>query len=206
MKKIKTISKCFVCGREMKNNISRHLRNHDLSAREHATKFFNEVELFRASQRFQAKVEKSDGCWIWQGARAGGSLKYGIIAFHRKTVNAHRLSWILAFGEIPKGMMVLHRCDVPLCVNPEHLFLGTAMDNIRDMIAKGRNALGAALKHPSQVGEGNHQAKLSEETVRRIKERGLLGATPSQIFTEFGIPKANAWAILRGKSWKHVSV
>ncbi len=87
--------------------------------------------------RFWTHVDKSGDCWIWTGARY--ALGYG--AFGPKgtgAMGAHRYSWILAHGEIPTGMLVLHKCDVRCCVNPDHLFLGTQKDNIADMIAKGR--------------------------------------------------------------------
>lgn len=87
--------------------------------------------------RFWTHVDKSGDCWIWTGARY--ALGYG--AFGPKgtgAMGAHRYSWILAHGEIPAGMKVLHKCDVRCCVNPDHLFLGTQKDNIADMMAKGR--------------------------------------------------------------------
>lgn len=85
---------------------------------------------------FWAKVHKTDACWMWTGAVNGHG--YGHCGRHGHTHSAHRLAWELAYGAIPEGMSVLHRCDVPLCVRPEHLFLGTQADNIHDMHAKGR--------------------------------------------------------------------
>lgn len=77
------------------------------------------------------------GCWEWLGARANGG--YGLFAVQNpRRITAHRYSWELHNGPIPAGMHVLHHCDNPPCVNPAHLFLGTASDNMRDMLAKGR--------------------------------------------------------------------
>jgi hypothetical protein len=89
-------------------------------------------------QRFWARVRKSDGCWEWTGAcfKCGGYGQFTIE--HGQQVRAHRHSWELHNGPIPKGLWVLHRCDNPKCVRPDHLFLGTCTDNARDMMAKGR--------------------------------------------------------------------
>ena len=81
--------------------------------------------------------EPNSGCWLWEGRvdrRGYGRLK----EIGRKFLAAHRLSWTLHRSEIPPGMYVLHKCDTPLCVNPDHLFLGTHLDNMRDMVQKGR--------------------------------------------------------------------
>jgi len=90
----------------------------------------------RLRVRFWEKVRKiKKGCWEWVAVTAHG---YGRISVRGVMVLAHRLSWIWANGEIPKGMFVLHKCDNPTCVNPNHLFLGTKKDNTQDCIRKGR--------------------------------------------------------------------
>jgi hypothetical protein len=87
--------------------------------------------------RFWAKVQRGEGCWEWQGANNGKG--YGCFGKEgSRPYYAHRFSWELHAGPIPDGLFVLHRCDNRRCVNPEHLFLGTQGDNMRDMIAKGR--------------------------------------------------------------------
>lgn len=93
--------------------------------------------------RFYSKVLLGDDCWLWQGAR-GGSLRYGMFSMGSRTDGtkrahfAHRVSWELWNGPIPPGQLVLHRCDVPTCVRPDHLFLGSQQDNLADARSKGR--------------------------------------------------------------------
>lgn len=84
---------------------------------------------------FWEKVDKTDGCWLWRGCR--DQRGYGQLTVHRKKWKAHRFSFALAHGEIPEGAWVLHACDVPACVNPDHLFLGDAVANVRDSTPPG---------------------------------------------------------------------
>lgn len=77
-----------------------------------------------------------DACWIWQGATT--TKGYGVTRFNGKNIGAHRMAWILAHGPIPEGRYVCHSCDTPACVNPEHLWLGSAQSNNEDAWAKGR--------------------------------------------------------------------
>jgi hypothetical protein len=89
------------------------------------------------AERFWEKVDKSGECWLWTGALASNG--YGrITPVTGVSAGAHRVSYELHNGPIPKGMMVMHSCDVPSCVNPDHLSLGTAKDNMADMWTKGR--------------------------------------------------------------------
>jgi hypothetical protein len=87
--------------------------------------------------RFWPKVAKSDGCWEWMGSRK--ETGYGLFTLDSRTSSAHRFSYSLAFGSIPAGMEVCHHCDNPPCVRPDHMFLGTHSDNMRDRFAKGRH-------------------------------------------------------------------
>lgn len=105
--------------------------------------------------RFWSKVHKTSsphGCWEWTAScfeKRGGYGQFSTVSFSgRKRYSAHRFSWLIEHGSIPKGLCVLHRCDNPKCVNPMHLFLGTDMDNVRDMRAKRRDSWS---KSPSEV-------------------------------------------------------
>lgn len=93
------------------------------------------------AERFWAKVDKRGDCWLWTGAQR--TTGYGAFQMGRGdgegVQSAHVVSWRLTNGEVPAGMFVCHRCDVPLCVRAGHLFLGTPGDNVRDMVAKGRD-------------------------------------------------------------------
>ncbi len=88
-------------------------------------------------ESFWRKVKKSDGCWIWMASRNKPS-GYGQVGYQGKHTSAHRLSYYLSYGDIPSGMCVCHKCDNPFCVRPDHLFLGSPTDNMRDSSVKNR--------------------------------------------------------------------
>ena len=115
-------------------------------------------------ERFLAHVDKTDSCWIWTGAKC---LKgYGYFNMGNKiTRRAHKASYLLFKGIIPKGLFVCHECDNPSCVNPDHLWLGTPLDNVHDMLTKGRDN----YLH----GEAIHTAKITREQVEEIRSSPL---------------------------------
>jgi len=99
--------------------------------------FTKGIEHIPLKQRFFKRVEKGVYCWLWKGQ----SLPSGYGLFNTRTVRtrlAHRISYIIHYGKIPKGFLVLHQCDTPSCVKPSHLWLGTQSQNIQDMYEKGR--------------------------------------------------------------------
>jgi len=108
-------------------------------------------------ERFWRFVKKTDTCWEWIGRK--NRFGYGLIGNRYKDVKAHRISYKIYIGKIPEGMLVIHSCDNPSCVNPEHLRLGTQKENIRDMVKKKRHSF----------GEKNGQAKLTNAEVRKIR-------------------------------------
>lgn len=100
--------------------------------------------------RFESRINKTDSCWLWTGSSSSG---YGTFGFNRVTVKAASFSYKLYVGPILNKLWVLHKCDVPACVNPEHLFLGTQMDNVRDMMKKGRQYIGKRCILPKKQQE-----------------------------------------------------
>lgn len=89
-------------------------------------------------ERFWSKVEKTDACWLWRGGVKPNGYGRFVIG-HSTQVYAHRFAWELTNGAVADGLFVCHHCDTPLCVRPDHLFLGTHTENMRDMLAKGRH-------------------------------------------------------------------
>lgn len=141
--------------------------------------------------RFFKSVNKTSGCWIWTGAlnQAG----YGWISRTRKLgpTRAHRLSYEIHVGEIGDGLHVLHRCDNRKCVNPEHLYLGTQADNVRDMVERNLLIRGAAVSW----------AKLIDKDVIAIRA----STEPQDILAaRYGVCQQNISRIVTRKSWKHI--
>lgn len=136
--------------------------------------------------KFWSKVNKTDPCWLWIGAKTGD---YGYFRRQRESNRVHRFSYELHRGPIPKGLCVLHHCDNPLCVNPDHLFLGTQADNVRDMINKGRRT----------------QTKLTPSKVRDIRLRFFSGESRISLAREYNVHIGTIDRIVHRRSWKHVT-
>ncbi len=145
-------------------------------------------------ERFWSYVDKTDGCWLWTGAKYRDG--YGAFkATASRLVRAHRYMYELAIGHIPDGLLVCHTCDIRHCVNPEHFFLGTTTDNVADCIAKGRNIFGT--RHPF--------AKLSEHDVVLIRDRGFVKEPMRIVAAELGITSLNTISkARRGITWANV--
>ena len=143
-------------------------------------------------ERFFAKVCKTDNCWIWTGGVAGRrNCKHGTIRRSKtEKVYAHRLSWEIHFGDIPGGLEVLHKCDNPVCVRPDHLFLGTQGDNNQDRERKGRSA----IFH----GENNPRRKLSLEDVGEIRKSSSSNVSLAK---QYGVTDVMISRIRSGKAW-----
>lgn len=149
------------------------------------------------SERFWPKVNKNgpNGCWEWTGAvvRVG----YGSLLIHGEygpAVRAHRFSFELNVGPIPKGLLVCHKCDNRKCVNPSHLFLGTHKDNTQDMMQKGRG--------PTCERQG--MAKLNRLKVIEIKQDVSSGLSQRQTAFKHHVSAQTVCNIVHNKSWKGV--
>lgn len=159
--------------------------------------------------RLKVVVDNSpDGCHLYTGTRSRG---YGHISISGQIHLAHRLAWELANGPIPPGHYVCHKCDNPLCVRVDHLFLGTPADNIADMVAKGRQARGAAHgshTRPEAFARGERVAGAAVDAAQ-VREIRRLHAEENLTYTElaarFPISKGGIGHIVRGETWRHVS-
>lgn len=136
------------------------------------------------------------GCLEWRGARDTERGGYGHLRVRGRTFKAHRWAWFLAHGAHAIGM-VLHRCDNPPCCNPDHLFVGTAADNARDMAAKGRS-------EPHR-GEANGNALLTVGDVVEIRARYAAGVSQRALAREFGVSRGAVENVVRRKNWAHVA-
>ena len=141
---------------------------------------------------FWARVDRTGDCWLWKGCQTKG---YGVVARSGRQTYAHRYAHEITHGPIPKGSYVCHRCDQPLCCRPEHLFLGSQTDNMRDAAAKGRVAR----------GERNGQAKLTEDAVREIRARRAAGEKLTDLARQYGVVFGIVSAIAHRRIWRHVA-
>lgn len=160
---------------------------------------------------FWERVQKSPdvaGCWTWTGTKTRQG--YGILhtaTENRKTVLAHRVSWLLNKGPIVGSLYVLHHCDNPPCVRPDHLFLGTHTDNVEDARVKGR-FVGKQFPFPVKRGVAVNTAKLNEELVRQIRvEARVNGGTKSmrQLARDYHVTLPTIRGALHRKTWRHVA-
>jgi hypothetical protein len=167
-----------------------------------------------------ARVTKSNHCWEFVGPRDQDG--YGLISpwdvarGKRVGMHVHRYVWQLTYGPIPDGLWILHRCDNPPCCRPDHLFLGTNLDNVADMVAKGRQSgrhtsvpsdstWQADPRYDGQRGSLHSHAKLDENKVREIRRRRAAGETLAAMAAEFGVTPGLIGHVIHRRAWKHVA-
>jgi hypothetical protein len=139
-------------------------------------------------QRFWLKVVPGDGCWEWHGTI--NSRGYGFFDVGRQKRQAHRMAYEFAYGPIPPGMCICHRCDNSRCVRPDHLFLGTQADNVEDAVQKGRRKWGH---------------KLTAEQVTEIREAVTSGrASRTDMARKHGVHQGTITKILSRQRWPHL--
>jgi hypothetical protein len=133
-------------------------------------------------------IDKINGCWLWN--RSLGKHGYGEVNISGNQMRAHIASYIVFKGEIPKGMLVCHSCDIKNCINPEHLWLGTAKDNSTDMFNKGR-----------RVKKLNQQDVIN---IRKEWDENYSHSLGSYICAQYGITPSHLNSIVKRKIWKHI--
>lgn len=150
-------------------------------------------------ERFLLKIHKTKDCWLWVGAKMGSG--YGVMRDSDQSMQgAHRISYKLYKGDIPKDKIICHTCDNKSCVNPDHLFLGTQSDNMQDMHKKGRANFGGR----NQTGKNNNAVKVTEDQVITIKKLHKQKIKQADIAKITGVSRPNVWCIVHGKSWNHI--
>ena len=170
------------------------------------------AEFLKIQKRFWTKVQKSgeNDCWIWKAATDKDG--YGKFKIKTTTTRANRVAYELAKGPIEDSLIILHSCDNPPCVNPNHLSIGTKADNHQDMVNKGRKKYffgdeNGARKHPERLrrGEDHAMAKLNWEQVEHIRESVRLKRfTQRQLAEKYKISPATVCLIIKNKIWaKH---
>lgn len=142
---------------------------------------------------YHSSAPTDTGCILWTGAK-NSRTGYGRLRYDGGRMLAHRVAYTLKFGPIPEGMQVLHKCDNPYCVAPDHLFLGTNADNVADKVSKGRQARNFGEKHPS--------AKFTEDVIRVIRADNRLHKV---IAREYGCCRSTISYIKAKKLWPHVT-
>lgn len=155
----------------------------------------NRSPLRAGSRWFWQRVNTDGECWTWTAATGRGG--YGVLRANNKQQRAHRYSYELHYGPVPNGLWVLHRCDNPPCVRPDHLFLGTVRDNVADMDAKGRRV--------APAGTANTMAKLTESDILTIRKLVAEGIPQKELSAIYGVSRGTISLAVNRLTWSHVA-
>ncbi len=161
-------------------------------------KHFSETKGF--SKRFWDRVSsgRPDECWPYIG-KTNGKKGYGVVYVVNKpkrvTMGSHRAAWIMTFGNVDRKIFICHKCDNPICCNPNHLFAGTPKDNASDCSKKGR----------MHFGEKAGRAKLTSEKVRTIRQLFKDGESMNSLAKKFEVSHPSIRMVVIGRSWPHIS-
>jgi hypothetical protein len=161
------------------------------------------VRLLNSPERFWSHVETGAPRVCWPYQTAPQAHRYVRVKWHKTWDYAHRIAWRLTKGLIPRARWVLHSCDNPRCCNPNHLFLGTHIDNMADMVAKGRSTKGQPRLY--RRGELHNLAKLTAPQVLQIRARYATGEiTQLALAAEYQVGQNTISRIVRGHTWCHL--
>jgi len=185
------IVKCEFCGKEFKRFSCRINKfKHSFCSRECVAN--NQIKSIEKKVLFNVK-KLSNGCWIWNGSLT--EFGYGQVFHNRKMYRAHRLSWIIHNGEIPKGILICHICDVRSCINPQHLFMARHQGNMDDMVKKGRQS----------KGENQSFSKLTEKQVKEIRTINKIDKySYIDLAKQYKVSRTTIYNIVNLKAWKHI--
>jgi hypothetical protein len=185
---------CLNCGTEFLAKYQWEASRHQLHCGRRCYRaYLNAPE--RRAELFWAQVEKTPSCWLWTGWKLNSG--YGETTIRGRKITAHRLSYIWAYGEIPKGKLIMHTCDTPLCVRPDHLRIGTDKTNHDDMVAKRRHAHGTTNSH-AKLTDAQAQAIRAEYWYRNGRSNVL------ELAAKYGVSKITIGALVSGRTWRHL--
>jgi len=182
---------CEICGKNFHNKYYLSNKIHRFCSKSCR----DEYRKTHILERFLSKIDAKDenGCMLWTASKDKNGYGYFRVSTKRKEF-AHRYSWEETSGKISDNLFVLHKCDNPSCVNPEHLFLGNHQDNMDDM----------SKKHRAVHGNKHHKTKLTEQEVREIRVLYQNNNSQRSLAAKFNVTKNAIKCIVNNKTWKHV--